>query len=724
MNFYQAATSIFMLGMTIIIAWSTFKKRHARCSAPLMSFSIGLAAWAILYALSSIITQKYVYTWLGIMYLVANLTRLSLFVFALNYSDTANWLNKRTLAILLIEPFTTLGILLTNPWHGFFFARITREILGRTVSFGPWFWITTVYNFCLLLATILILGQTYLKPSRTNRSVSGLLFLGMLAPLVLYIATMAGSEIIPGADLSPIIFLVPSLTIIIGLLRNDLLDYSIQSRDRVIEVMNDGWMVLDENNNVIDINPFAETLIGRTRQQVFGLPVKSVLSEWSNLLNIVDNPTIVLDTNFSVEINNSWRYINMRVLPIINNGNETSGHVINWRDMTDQKKVEDSRKQTRDDQFLLIRGLANAASEAPDLEYFFSESIYLVMSIFQSQTLCLFLLDDEMKEGDPFRLSLVHQVGLNPMTARNLLHLKIEESLPGSLYHAVLERKGTYISPNMEVDRSIPDEIKDLGPGSLIISALRSNNQLLGMVCQVRRIPGDYSTEDRMRFQFVIDDISNFIYNDRQRQLAIGLAERSRLVRDLHDSVTQKLYGLLALTEAAQAGLEMGSMEMSKKVLTPIGEHARQALKEMRLFLYELSPSNLKKDGLIATLNQRLDAVEGRADMKRKIISDDDIYLTNEQQVAFYYIAQEALNNTLRHAHAKSVQISLKQTENDIIMEIEDDGIGFDTTKQEKGGIGSRSMQERSEQIGAKLEIFSKPGEGTRVVLKMKKNGG
>ena len=110
--------------------------------------------------------------------------------------------------------------------------------------------------------------------------------------------------------------------------------------------------------------------------------------------------------------------------------------------------------------------------------------------------------------------------------------------------------------------------------------------------------------------------------------------------------------------------------------------------------------------------------------MKRKIISDDDIYLTNQQQVAFYYIAQEALNNTLRHAHAKSVQISLKQTENDIIMEIEDDGVGFDTTKQEGGGIGSRSMRERSEQIGSTLEVHSKPGEGTRVVLKLKKDGG
>ena len=523
MNFYQVAILIILLGISIIIARSAFQKRHARCSAPLISFSIGLAGWVILYFLNPYISQTGVYTWLGIMYLVANLTRLSLFIFALNYSDTANWLNGRILAMLLIEPFLTLGILLTNPWHGFFFARITREVLGRSVSFGPWFWITTVYNFSLLLAIILILGQTYLRPSRTNRNVSGLLFLGMLAPLVLYIVTLAGSEIIPGADLSPIIFLVPGVTIVIGLLRNDLLDYSIQSRDRVVEVMNDGWMVLDENNHVIDINPFAEKLINRSRQQVFGMPVKSVLKDWSNLINIVDNPTIVLDTNFSVEIDGSWRYINMRVQPITTKMNETTGHVISWRDLTDQKKVEDSRKQTRDDQFLLIRGLANAASEAPNLEYFFSESIYLVMSIFQSQILCLYLLDDEPKGGDPIRLNLVHQVGLSPILVRNLSHIKIDDYPPGSLYHRVLIDRGSYSSPNMGIDESIPDEIKDLGPGSLIISPLRSNDQLLGMLILIRKVPGGYTAEDRVRFQYVVDDISNFIYNDRQRQLAIAV---------------------------------------------------------------------------------------------------------------------------------------------------------------------------------------------------------
>jgi signal transduction histidine kinase len=314
-------------------------------------------------------------------------------------------------------------------------------------------------------------------------------------------------------------------------------------------------------------------------------------------------------------------------------------------------------------------------------------------------------------------------VGLPVQLTKKLARFTVKNGKTGSMFTEVLVKRQPFTSQSINNDPLVPIEFQEMGPGALLAAPLRSSDQMLGLVCIVRRPETSYNSEERIRFIAASEEISNFIYNDRQRQLAIALAERARLVRDLHDSVTQKLYGLLALTEAAQAGLEMGSTEMSTKVLVPIGENARQALKEMRLFLYELSPSNLKKDGLIAVLNQRLDAVEGRADIKRKIISDENIYLTYEQQVAFFFIAQEALNNTLRHAHAKSVQICLKQTKNYIIMEMEDDGLGFDTANYKKGGIGLRSMRERTDQIGATLKMNSEPGKGTKIILSLRKDG-
>jgi PAS domain S-box-containing protein len=723
MNFLQGILLIILLIVSAIIVWKSAKKQGSRIASSLIFFAIGLSIWSILYYIFPDITQNRMVFWLAITYLAAIITRLSLFIFALQYSDTANWLNRRTFSLFLIEPILTLAIFLTNQRHSFFYARIIDPFFGTSFQIGPWYWITTVYNYSLLLATILIIGQTYLRPSRTNRKLSGLLFLGMLAPLVLYVATLASSAIIPGADLSPVVFLMPGIMLAIGLLRNHLLDYSIQSRDTVIELLKDGWMVLDENKNVIDLNPVAEELITKSREQVFGLFANDVLGEWPNIISQINNDTVVLDTNCGVELNGIRRYFNVRVQPLTNSSQRLTGHVIFWRDTTEQKLADDSRRQAREEMFFLLRGLASAASAASNLQSFLSDSMYQIISVFQSQSISIFLLNEDQQTGEPQKLSLVNQFGLSAQIAKKLSGLTVKNGKPGSLFNEVLVRRQLFVSRDLANDNLVPIDLRDIGPGTLLSAPLRSNDQMLGMVCIVRRPGETFTQEDKIRFNFAAEEISNFVFNDRQRQLAIGLTERARLVRDLHDSVTQKLYGLLALTEAAQAGLEMGDIDKSQKVLIPIGEHARQALKEMRLFLYELSPSNLKKDGLIAALSQRLDAVEGRADMVRKIKSDDNISLKYDQQVEFFYIAQEALNNTLRHAHAKSVEINLKQTKKHIILEIQDDGVGFDTDNFKQGGIGLRSMRERSEKIGATLKMHSQPGNGTKIVLSLRKIG-
>jgi PAS domain S-box-containing protein len=723
MNLYLG----FLLALVIIVSTTiisiSIRKRSAPGAISLIFFAIGLLIWSITYIFFFYASQSWIYYWLGAAYLFSSLARLSLFIFSIQYTNNDHWLNKRTFGFFLIEPIITQVILWTNHIHGFFFARRTIELFGQTYQIGPWFWISAVYNYSLLLITILIITQSYIRLSRMNRKLLGLLLFGAIAPVVLYVATLAGSAIIPGAELSPAVFIIPGVTLVIGLLKYRLLDYSIQTRDGVIEIMNDGWLVLDDNNQVIDINPIAEQLINRPRKEIFGLSVEAVLTDWPNVIRQINNNTVILDTNFSVEMNNTWRYFNLRVQPLTNANKRLIGHVIFWRDITEQKMVDDARKQARDEMFLLLHGLASAASEASNLQSFLSDSVYLILSVFQCQSISIFLLDENQHNGEPSKLSLVNQVGLSAQIAKKLTRLTVRHEKAGGMFNEILVKRQTFTSLVINNDPLVPVELQDLGPGTLLAAPLRSNDEMLGLVCIVRKPGVSYYPEEIFRFTAAAEEISNFIYNDRQRQLAIALAERARLVRDLHDSVTQKLYGLLALTEAAQAGLEMGSTEMSTKVLVPIGENARQALKEMRLFLYELTPSNLKKDGLIAVLNQRLDAVEGRADIKRKIISDENISLTYDQQVAFFYIAQEALNNTLRHAQAKSVLIRLKQTKNHIVMEMEDDGLGFDADDYKQGGIGLRSMRERTEQIGATLKMHSEPGKGTKIVLSLRKDG-
>ncbi len=245
---------------------------------------------------------------------------------------------------------------------------------------------------------------------------------------------------------------------------------------------------------------------------------------------------------------------------------------------------------------------------------------------------------------------------------------------------------------------------------------------MLGALGLVRKSGSSYGNDEITRLNVVTEELATFIYSDRQRQLAIALEERQRLVRDLHDSVTQKLYGLVALTEAAQASLESGTTEQSAKVLSRIAENARQALREMRLFLFQMKPVDLEHEGLISILHQRLAAVEGRADIKARLLTDDKINISLEKQVVLYYIAQEALNNILKHANAKSVTVRLKKKRSAFMLEVVDDGCGFSKKTIDKGGMGLRIMQERAATVGGDVKIDSTPGKGTKVTATVSKD--
>jgi signal transduction histidine kinase len=157
-------------------------------------------------------------------------------------------------------------------------------------------------------------------------------------------------------------------------------------------------------------------------------------------------------------------------------------------------------------------------------------------------------------------------------------------------------------------------------------------------------------------------------------------------------------------------------------VLAKIGDHARQAVKEMRLFLYQMQPVELEKEGLISVLHHRLSAVEGRADMKARLLADENISLSMEKEVALYYIAQEALNNVLKHARAQNVLVTLKQGRKNVILEIKDDGRGFDPRSVDRAGLGLANMSERAAKIKARLKLQSKPEEGTKVVVTVTKD--
>lgn len=192
--------------------------------------------------------------------------------------------------------------------------------------------------------------------------------------------------------------------------------------------------------------------------------------------------------------------------------------------------------------------------------------------------------------------------------------------------------------------------------------------------------------------------------------------ERLSLARDLHDAVTQSLYSLSLMVEAARRHARMGDRKATNDYITRLGELAQQALKEMRLLIYGMQPSVLERQGLAGALQARLDAVERHAGIRAGLRVEMNHELAPATQLQLYRVAEEALNNALKHAAATVVRIHLRSGDAGVLLEISDNGRGFDPQAvRHAGGLGLTGMRERVERLGGQLELDSAPGRGATI---------
>jgi signal transduction histidine kinase len=211
--------------------------------------------------------------------------------------------------------------------------------------------------------------------------------------------------------------------------------------------------------------------------------------------------------------------------------------------------------------------------------------------------------------------------------------------------------------------------------------------------------------------------IENARLHERSRHTAV-LEERQRLARELHDSVTQGLYGLSLYAEAADRALAGGDMERVAASLSEIRDTTQEAVAEMRLLLFDLQPLLLEERGLAGALEVRLHAVEARAGLITDFQAHETERLPPGTEQELYRIAQEALNNVLKHAHARHVDVRLDVSVDSSKLEIVDDGIGFELDPG-VDGLGFPGMRQRVDRLGGKLRVESSPGARTRVFVEV-----
>jgi signal transduction histidine kinase len=212
--------------------------------------------------------------------------------------------------------------------------------------------------------------------------------------------------------------------------------------------------------------------------------------------------------------------------------------------------------------------------------------------------------------------------------------------------------------------------------------------------------------------------ITNARLYEHSRELSV-LSERNRLALELHDVVSQKLFALVLGAEAAATTLDRDP-EATRGQLQRLQALSREALDELRSLVLELRPPDLGRDGLCGTLTKHVELVRRLHGAHVDLDLDAGVTAGGDRDREVLRIAQEALHNALRHADARRVRVSVRTDGDALVLEVADDGIGFDPHDAELRSrhLGLTSMEERARRIGGELRIDPTPGGGATVRLR------
>jgi signal transduction histidine kinase len=234
---------------------------------------------------------------------------------------------------------------------------------------------------------------------------------------------------------------------------------------------------------------------------------------------------------------------------------------------------------------------------------------------------------------------------------------------------------------------------------------------------------GTFTDEDQELIEMLAAHAAVAIENarlyERSRELSI-VEERTRLARELHDSVAQTMLNAVVTAEAAARLFEHSPARAREEVLRVV-ELTREAMAELRAMVFELRPAALEQEGLVPALRKHADVLERVHGVRIGVDSESERRLEPRVEQALFRIAQEALGNAVKHSGAAAVHVRARLEDGSVVLSVADDGCGFEpaAARARSGRLGLTSMHERAEALGAMLGIESGASAGTTVSLEL-----
>lgn len=329
-----------------VVAW----RRPVTGLKPLTLLLIAMGIWS----------GSYAFEWLSVpsslKNILPNITYIgvasvpSLFLlFALSFANYENFISKRLIVGLCIEPVITLLLVWTNKYHHLVFASVIHRVsYGFTppeVLHGPWYHVNLSYSYLLVAVGIAALVSGYLRWHPSTKRQYSIILAAAIFPWMGNIV----AEFFPGRmsfDVTPLTFGFSAVLFTYSVFRDRFVDIISVARSRLIESMSDGVLVLDMQNQIIDLNPEMQRLLGPSPASFLGKPASQVLESWLGSTESVLNGE---KTRTELRLPESpSRYLDVRVTPLFDKRQQLKGRLMVFRDITDRKLVEKKLRQANE----------------------------------------------------------------------------------------------------------------------------------------------------------------------------------------------------------------------------------------------------------------------------------------------------------------------------------------------------------------------------------------
>jgi NarL family two-component system sensor histidine kinase LiaS len=230
---------------------------------------------------------------------------------------------------------------------------------------------------------------------------------------------------------------------------------------------------------------------------------------------------------------------------------------------------------------------------------------------------------------------------------------------------------------------------------------------------------GDRSEDEIGILSYRMRSMAERIQNLMQDTQALGkVKERNRIAQELHDTVKQQNFATLMQVRAAR-NMILKDPDAAEKSLLEAENLIKSSQQELGLMIAELRPPVLDGKGLSEALKEYLQVWSGNACIPSNIVVTGEQPLPMETEQILYRVAQEALSNVARHSRASAVTVRLNMDADKVLMEIVDNGVGFDPQETGKTGFGMVSMHDRVAEVGGRIKFKSRASEGTHVVVEI-----